>query len=533
MRFGGIPCVCIALLTFETAGASDEPTQRQDPYPAVWLDASALFVPRFGEVKFIARDRTQLSAFVYRSTAFDPRSGAIWFVMHGAGRSARTYLRAAAPVAERRNALAIAIEFSERAYPAVEGYTLGVTIRGRPDERARGERRWRDRDSYVYSELEHVFEAVRRSFGGRQQGYYVFGHSAGAQFVHRLLTFVPDARVLGAVAANAGWYTLPVSGDGAQARMPYGLRGTPLEGAELRSLFQAPLTVMLGESDIAQAREDRLLRATPAAMWQGATRFARGQNYFATARVEAARISAPFKWRLAIVPRAAHEASQVMGSADFFLFESGEPCMPTPAATADAVVINEVLADPPKGARGDANADGVRDPSDDEFVEIINAGRTPVCMAGWTLGDASDPLRHVFPLGDALLPGQALVVFGGGVPTGRFGGAQVQWAAFAGRLDLSNEGDVLTLRDATGTLVKQMSWGDCAGQPCARDHRAGELGIGSSLVRWPEMVGGWAVHTEKSPFNFSPGVHADGTFYSSVDERMRKHVAVGGESREQ
>lgn len=512
--------VCMAMLTSDAAA-----TPYSDPYPAVWLDSSSLFVARFGEVKFVARDGIRLSAFVYRATDFNSRSGPIWFVMHGAGRGAQAYLRAAAPIAERNDALAIAIEFSARAYPEVEAYTLGTIVRGELDERAYAERRWRDRHSYIYSEVEHVFEAVRRSFGGRQEGYYLFGHSAGAQFVHRLLTFLPDARVISAVAANAGWYTLPVSGEGAHLTVPYGLRGSPLEGIELRSLFHTPLTVMLGERDTAEANEDRLLRGTPAAMAQGATRLKRGQNYFAIARAAASKIPAPFNWRLAIVPRAAHEVSQVIGSTEFFLFGSGEPCAPTSAADAKALVINEILADPPSGGRGDANADDVRDPSDDEFVELVNAGQAPVCIAGWTLGDASDEQRHVFPLGAALLPGEALVVFGGGVPTGRFGGARVQWAAFGGRLNLSNSGDVLTLRDAAGAIGKQVSWGDCAGKRCARDHHAGTLGFANSAVRWPELSGGWTVHGEVSRSAFSPGVRVDGSFFRS-DERRTRNEAV-------
>lgn len=527
MRF----VVSMAMLALATAGAAyGDPNA--SARPAVWLDSSALSQARFGEVKFVARDGNRLSAFVYRATAFDPDGGPIWFVMHGAGRGARRYIRAAAPVAERHDALAIAIEFSEQAYPSMQAYTLGVTTHGQPDEQAHAERRWRNRDSYVYSEVEHVFEAVRRSLGGRQTGYYLFGHSAGAQFVHRLLTFLPEARVLGAVAANAGWYTLPVNDDEAQFAMPYGLRGTPLQAAELQSLFNAPLTVMVGARDTAEADDDRLLRGTPAAMAQGSTRLERGKNYFATARAAASKIAAPFNWRFAIVPRAEHEAREMIGSAQFFLFESGEPCVSTPAAAAGALVINEILADPPRGAGGDANADGVRDASDDEFVEIINAGHAPVCTAGWTLGDANDAQRHVFPLGAALQPGAALVLFGGGVPTGRFGGARVQWAAFGGRLDLTNAGDVLTLRDAAGAVVKRVSWGDCAGQPCARDHRVGELELASSLVRWPEPSGSWTVHTEVSPAHFSPGLRADGTLFFSSDDRMRRDVAAGGESHD-
>lgn len=517
--------VSLAMLACTSTGASG---QRADPYPAVWLDSSALGRTRFGEVKFAARDGTRLAAHVYRATAFDPRIGPIWFVMHGAGRTARAYLRAAAPVAERHDALAIAIEFSVQRYSSMEDYTLGVTSRGRPDERAHAEGRWRDPDSYLYSEVEHVFEAVRRSIGGRQRGYYLFGHSAGAQFVHRLLTFLPDARVLGAVAANAGWYTLPVDGNDVHVAMPYGLRGTPITSAGLRSLFGAPLTVMLGTQDTAEADEDSLLRGTPAAMAQGRTRLARGQNYFATGRAAAVKAGTPFGWRLALVPGAAHEVNQVIGSAAFFLFESGEPCTPTPAVNAGVLVINEILSDPPGGDRGDANADGVRDPSDDEFVELVNAGQAPVCMAGWTLDDASNSHRHVFPLGAPLRPGEALVVFGGGVPTGRFGGARAQWAAFGGRLNLSNSGDVLTLRDAAGAMVKQVSWGDCAGKSCARDHRAGALDFASSLVRWPELKGRWTVHNEVSRRDFSPGVRVDGSPFLAGERGVRSEAAARG-----
>jgi hypothetical protein len=153
-------------------------------------------------------------------------------------------------------------------------------------------------------------------------------------------------------------------------------------------------------------------------------------------------------------------------------------------------MITEILADPPKGPAGDANGDGVRDPSEDEFIEIVNTGKTPVCLSGWALGDAKDPERHVFPLGHALAPGRALVVFGGGVPTGRFGGAEVQWATNG--LDLLNAGDVITLRDGSDAIVRQVSWGDCDGSPCASDHWPGGLDIAGPLVRPPVQGAAWS-----------------------------------------
>src|SRR5271155_4121645 len=39
--------------------------------------------------------------------------------------------------------------------------------------------------------------------------YYLYGHSAGGQFAHRLVLFMPNARYQRVVAANPGYYTMP------------------------------------------------------------------------------------------------------------------------------------------------------------------------------------------------------------------------------------------------------------------------------------------------------------------------------------
>jgi hypothetical protein len=163
----------------------------------------------------------------------------------------------------------------------------------------------------------------------------------------------------------------------------------------------------------------------------------------------------------------------------------------------------EILADPPDGASGDSNGDGVRDPDQDEFVEIANRGSLPVCLEGWTLSDASAG-RHVFPVGPGLEPGEVVVVFGGGVPTGSFGGARVERSP-AG-LSLQNAGDVLTLRDAGGRIVDQASWGDCAEAACAARHWSGDLDTATSLVRAHSSTARWALHETTIGARFSPGV---------------------------
>jgi hypothetical protein len=93
---------------------------------------------------------------------------------------------------------------------------------------------------------------------------------------------------------------------------------------------------------------------------------------------------------------------------------------------------------------------------EDEYVTLRNTGQIPLCISGWTLGDADEKWRHVFPLGTRLKPGESLMVFGGGIPTGDFD-AQVQWAR-SGQLSLSNDGDNIELRDLAGRLVQSITW---------------------------------------------------------------------------
>lgn len=64
-----------------------------------------------------------------------------------------------------------------------------------------------------------------------------------------------------------------------------------------------------------------------------------------------------------------------------------------PAAAAPLVpephpLITEVLAAVPGGAKGDANADGVRDAIGDEFIELVNPHTRPINLKGYTLVDA-------------------------------------------------------------------------------------------------------------------------------------------------
>jgi hypothetical protein len=144
------------------------------------------------------------------------------------------------------------------------------------------------------------------------------------------------------------------------------------------------------------------------------------------------------------------------------------------------VIINEILADPPADLAGDANRDGERDASDDEFIEIINCGSSPIDLSGWSISDAV-AVKHVFPGGGFMvLPGEFVTIFGGGVPTGFDGKV---YTASTGSLGLTNSADVVSLFDSAGSLMDIHSYGS-------------EGGKDQSMMRYPDCSGDWMLPSE-------------------------------------
>lgn len=178
------------------------------------------------------------------------------------------------------------------------------------------------------------------------------------------------------------------------------------------------------------------------------------------------------------------------------------------------VFINEALADPPDGIAGDANHDGVRSGTDDEFVEVVNAQTDEVNLSGWTLktrpiGSQTETTRHVFAQGAVIPARDAMVIFGGGSFDSQhpaFGGAQVISTSSAG-LSLTNTGLTILLRNAAGHLITEFSYGGSTGL----DGNANQ-----SLTRSPDISGNYILHTQANGAGgrpYSPGTFADGALF--------------------
>ncbi len=168
-----------------------------------------------------------------------------------------------------------------------------------------------------------------------------------------------------------------------------------------------------------------------------------------------------------------------------------------------SLVFNEILFDPPDGAAGDANGDGTRDGGNDEFIELVNNSDAPVDLSGWAIADSVET-RHTFPEGTVVPSGKAIVVFGGGTPTGTFGGSIVQTASasFVG-LALNNDGDTIALLNPEDTEVVSLSYPGTVSD--------------ASITRNPDISGmNFAAHDSVGSGLFSPGTQADGTEFAAM-----------------
>ena len=156
-------------------------------------------------------------------------------------------------------------------------------------------------ETWSYTVVMRLVDDLKASGLLMDQPLYLFGHSAGGQFVHRLLSVLTPNVFTQVVVGNPGWYTLPLL----DLPFPEGLGGTPSDAQSLTRLFASPLTILAGDQDI--ETNDPHLPSEPAALRQGPHRHARALNYFATAQAEAARRSLPFQWQLHSIAGIGHD----------------------------------------------------------------------------------------------------------------------------------------------------------------------------------------------------------------------------------
>ncbi|HET8997974.1 MAG TPA: hypothetical protein VFN42_14995, partial [Acetobacteraceae bacterium] len=165
------------------------------------------------------------------------------------------------------------------------------------------------RAQWTYGVVPRLFAALREQGVTRQERYSLFGHSAGGQFVHRMLSFGYRDRVAVAISANAGTYSMP----DLETPWPFGLGATGLDADALRDLLGFPLIVMAGTADTQTTGP--YFPGGPNAMRQGAHRHARAHNYVRAGQDAARRLGVACAWRVIDVPGVGHDGAGMSAAA--------------------------------------------------------------------------------------------------------------------------------------------------------------------------------------------------------------------------
>ncbi len=247
----------------------------------------------YHDAAFPGRPLTLYSARPIQYDANTP----ILFVHHGVGRNGADYRDYWLPMIDEFGVLAIAVEFSEAAFPDYLWYHFGNmhSEDGTPNPR----------EQWTYGVVERLFTALREQDVTKRRTYGLFGHSAGGQFVHRMLSFGYRGRVAVAVSANAGTYAMP----DLEIAWPFGLGDTGHDADTLRRLLEYPITVMTGTLDISTT--GRFFPKGPRSMRQGATRHERAHNYVRTGHAAAEALGTCCAWSVINVPDVGHDGRRM------------------------------------------------------------------------------------------------------------------------------------------------------------------------------------------------------------------------------
>jgi len=214
----------------------------------------------------------------------------IVFVMHGDSRSGLLYLKEWAQYAEKENFLLLCPELPKDQFD-YWAYNCGNIYDSQ-------KKSFNPKEQWTFNLIEQLFDFAVADREMLTRCYCIFGHSSGAQFVHRMVIFMPEGRFSLAIANGAGWYTL------SDFDRPFysGLKNTAVTDDQLKKAFAKNLIILMGEKDFfTQTRPDTYDETTH--KWD---RLYRAEFFFQTAKENSKQLSADFNWLYRTVPNADH-----------------------------------------------------------------------------------------------------------------------------------------------------------------------------------------------------------------------------------
>ncbi|MEH2063423.1 MAG: hypothetical protein V7K50_14355 [Nostoc sp.] len=217
----------------------------------------------------------------------------VLFTMHGEKRNAQDYRNDWINIYksnsdQHTSFILLAPQFEQKWFPKAVGYNLGNMF-------TEDLKILNPRNKWAFTEVENIFTFVKKTTEVKADNYYIYGHSAGAQFVHRMVIFMPNAHIKKAVAAEAGSYTIPDE----NREYPCGLKkltGEQLSSVDLKKTFAIPMRIILGTKDnkILPSEHDSYACDTQ----QGSNRLARGEYFYTQIKSIVHNKKEDFNWTL-------------------------------------------------------------------------------------------------------------------------------------------------------------------------------------------------------------------------------------------
>ena len=229
------------------------------------------------------------------------------FNIHGGGRDGESTRNMMESKADQYGFIIIVPEFSNINFPGGDGFNLGnVYIDGdNPTSQSLN-----DVSEWAFSIIEPIFDVFITNTNTNVDKYHLFGHSAGAQFVHRFILFNSNARYDKILTSAAGWFTILDN----NIQFPYGLNNSILtqdpplsNNSYLIDILSKNHIIQVGTLD--NDPDFPGLRHNEFADAQGLHRVDRAIHFYNQAQAFAQTNSLSFNWTLNIINGLSHNTS--------------------------------------------------------------------------------------------------------------------------------------------------------------------------------------------------------------------------------
>jgi hypothetical protein len=194
--------------------------------------------------------------------------------------------------ANTNNYVIVAPEFNSTNWSS-DAYILGNMFTG-----SDGTGTLNAKTRWSFNIVEQMHKELYVNCGLSDSTYEMWGHSAGAQFVHRLAFFLPDNLITRYIAGNAGWYTCP----DLTVTFPWGAYNTQLNLAQsdLVTYTNRKLVIMRGTADTVR---DAALNTDAQSDAQGLNRYTRAAYFYNSGKT----VNSSLSWKMVDVQGVGHD----------------------------------------------------------------------------------------------------------------------------------------------------------------------------------------------------------------------------------